>query len=124
MNRLFHAGELHTLVNNVGINIRKPTLEYTVVDVQTLLSVNLASAFHLSQLCFPLLQATGNASVLFVSSVAGGPLAMKSGCIYAMTKGTPTLLRSLHTCTGWVFDTFVLSFGDGHDVLVAHVFWQ
>ena len=85
------SGELHGLINNVGINIRKPTLQYTAADVQTLLSVNLASAFHLSQLCYPQLQAADNASVLFMSSVAGGPLAMKSGCVYAMTKGAAAL---------------------------------
>ena len=90
-------GELHALINNVGINIRKPTLQYTAADVQTLLSVNLASAFHLSQLCYPQLQAADNASVLFMSSVAGGPLAMKSGCVYAMTKGAAAL--NAFSCT-------------------------
>jgi Tropinone reductase 1 len=34
-----------------------------------------------------MLKASGDASVMFNSSVAGGPTAMKSGAIYAMTKG-------------------------------------
>jgi hypothetical protein len=82
-----HAGQLHVLVNNVGTNIRKPTVEYTEADFQALLSSNLSSAFHLTQLCHDMLKAAGAACVLFNSSVAGGPLAMKSGSIYAMTKG-------------------------------------
>ena len=42
------------------------------------------------QLCHPLLKAsadaTGDAVVLFNSSVAGGPLALMSGTIYGLTK--------------------------------------
>lgn len=56
-------------------------------DWNRLLSVNLESAFALSQLCHPLLKAQGgDAVVLFNSSVAGGPTALGSGVIYAMTK--------------------------------------
>lgn len=43
------------------------------------MSTNLESAFHLCQLCYPLLKASGDGCVLFDSSVAGGPTAMKSG---------------------------------------------
>ena len=55
-----------------------------------LLSANLESSFALCQLCHPLLKAsadaTGDAVVLFNSSVAGGPLALMSGSIYGLTK--------------------------------------
>jgi Tropinone reductase 1 len=47
---------------------------------------NLESAFHLSQLCRPLLAAAGSSCILFNSSVSGGPLAMFSGTLYAMSK--------------------------------------
>eukprot|EP00955_Chlamydomonas_euryale_P101128 365325-Chlamydomonas_euryale.AAC.26 len=67
---------LHVLVNNVGTNIRKPTVEYTSAEFQTIMSTNLESAFNLCQLCQPLLQASGNGCILFNSSVAGGPTAM------------------------------------------------
>lgn len=50
------------------------------------MSTNLDSAFHLSQLALPLLVAGGDGVVLFNSSVAGGPQAMFSGALYAMTK--------------------------------------
>lgn len=81
------AGQLHVLVNNVGTNIRKPTVQYTAAEFQALISSNISSAFHLTQLCHDMLKAAEVACVLFNSSVAGGPLAMKSGSIYAMTKG-------------------------------------
>ena len=51
-----------------------------------LLSANLESSFALCQLCHPLLKATGDAVVIFNSSVAGGPLALMSGTIYGLTK--------------------------------------
>ena len=82
------AGKLHVLVNNVGTNKRRPTLEYTPEDANAMLSANLTSAFHLTQRCHSMLQKAGDACVINMSSVSGGPLAMKSGCVYAMTKGT------------------------------------
>jgi Tropinone reductase 1 len=74
-------------VNNVGTNRRKQVLDYYQEDFEFLFSTNVYSALHLSQLCHPLLAAAGRSSIVFNSSVAGGPRAMKSGCIYAMTKG-------------------------------------
>ena len=82
-----HAGKLDVLVNNVGMNVRKPVLEYTMEDFHGLLNANLCSAFHLSQDCWRLLAQSPRASIVFISSVAGGPLAMKSGPAYAMSKG-------------------------------------
>jgi hypothetical protein len=42
----------------------------------------------LLQLAYPLLKAAEKSSIVMISSVAGGPTAMRSGTIYAMTKGT------------------------------------
>lgn len=93
------AGVLHVLVNNVGTNVRKATVEYTEADVQALLNTNLASAFHLSQLCHPFLKAAGTSCIVFNSSVGGGPLAMKSGSVYAMTKGAQPCTATPFVCT-------------------------
>jgi len=79
----------------VGTNIRKPTVAFTPEELDFVLSTNLRSAYHLCQLCHPLLQAAGGssgggggggASVVFNSSVAGGPLSMFSGTPYAMVR--------------------------------------
>lgn len=81
------GGKLDVLVNNVGSNIRKPTVSFSPDELDFLLSTNLRSAFVLCQLAHPLLRAAGvGASVVFNSSVAGGPLAMFSGTVYGMTK--------------------------------------
>jgi tropinone reductase I len=82
------AGKLHVLVNNVGTNRRKKPLEFSMDDFKFLMTVNVESAFNLCQLCHGMLKESGNGCIIFNSSVAGGPLAMKSGCVYAMTKGT------------------------------------
>jgi NAD(P)-dependent dehydrogenase (short-subunit alcohol dehydrogenase family) len=50
------------------------------------MAVNLESSFALCQLAFSLLRASGAGIVIFNSSVAGGPTAMRSGVIYGLTK--------------------------------------
>lgn len=55
-------------------------------EFQRLLSINLESAFALSQLAHPLLKASGDGIIIFNSSVAGGPTAMQSGSVYGLTK--------------------------------------
>lgn len=79
-------------MNNVGTNRRKQPLDFTKDDFEFLFNTNVHSALHLCQLCHPLLAAAKHGSIIFNSSVAGGPLAMKSGCVYAMTKGMLLML--------------------------------
>jgi len=73
------------LVNNVGTNIRKATLDYPEAEYEQLLATNLTSAFELTRLTHPLLRKAGKASVVNVGSVAGSRAVM-TGAIYAMTK--------------------------------------
>ncbi|KAI7838183.1 hypothetical protein COHA_008031 [Chlorella ohadii] len=97
------GGQLTVLFNNVGTNIRKPTEEYTQEEWSFLLSANLESAFALCQLCHPLLKASGDAVVIFNSSVAGGPTALMSGTIYGLTKAALNQLAKNLTCE-WAKD--------------------
>ncbi|GFH18731.1 tropinone reductase [Haematococcus lacustris] len=85
-------------LNNVGTNIRKPTVDYTSEEYSRLMATNLESAYHLCQVAHPLLKASGQAVVLFNSSVAGGPTAMRSGTIYAMTKAALNQLTKNLAC--------------------------
>lgn len=82
------GGALDVLVNNVGTNVRRPggTLEYSAADYGCVMGTNLESAYVMCQLCHPLLKAAGSSAILFNSSVAGGPNAMRSGTLYAMSK--------------------------------------
>mmetsp|Transcript_17549 Transcript_17549/g.45627 ORF Transcript_17549/g.45627 Transcript_17549/m.45627 type:complete len:271 (-) Transcript_17549:204-1016(-) len=91
-------GKLDILVNNVGTNIRKPTVEFTSEDFHTLLTVNLESAYNLTQLAYPLLERSGSASVVMNSSVAGGPTAMSSGTLYSMSKAAMNQLTKNLAC--------------------------
>ncbi|MBX0291616.1 SDR family oxidoreductase [Hymenobacter sp. HSC-4F20] len=77
--------QLHILVNNVGTNIRKPTLEYSEEEYRHILATNLDSAWELSRGVQPLLAAAGGGSMVNISSVAG--LAhVRTGAVYGMTK--------------------------------------
>lgn len=78
---------LDILVNNVGTNIRKKTVDYTETEFQYLLNTNLTSGFELSRLCYPLLKAASQkpASVVNISSVAG-ITHLRTGSVYALSK--------------------------------------
>jgi len=80
-----HWDSLDILVNNAGTNIRKPAVEYSSSEFDQILNTNLRSAFELTQAAYPLLKASGRASVVFVSSVSGF-VHTSSGAIYGMTK--------------------------------------
>lgn len=78
-------GSITILVNNVGSNIRKPTVDYSAADYDKVLNTNLRSAFELTQAVYPMLKAAGQSSIVFVSSVSG-LTHTSSGSLYGMTK--------------------------------------
>ncbi|RDC62569.1 SDR family oxidoreductase [Adhaeribacter pallidiroseus] len=78
-------GRLDILVNNVGTNIRKKTVAYSEKEYQLLLDTNLTSAFHLSQLLYPLLKQSAQGNIIQISSVSGLNH-LRTGAIYGMTK--------------------------------------
>ncbi|CAN6568845.1 unnamed protein product [Malus baccata var. baccata] len=95
-------GKLNILVNNVGTNIRKPTTEYTSEEYSSLMTTNLESTYHLSQLAHPLLKASGRGSIVFVSSVAG-LASIASGSIYGASKAAINQLTKNLACE-WAKD--------------------
>merc|ERR1740139_206225 len=94
--------KLDILVNNVGTNIRKPTVDYTHNDLFFVLETNLVSTYELTKLCYPLLKNGGNASVVNIGSVAG-ETCLKSGTPYAMTKAAMNQLTGNLACE-WGID--------------------
>lgn len=78
-------GSLDILVNNTGTNTRKPTADYTAADYDHVLNTNLRSAYELTQQAYPLLKASAQGNVVFVSSVSG-LTHTSSGSLYGMTK--------------------------------------
>ncbi|CAA3006810.1 tropinone reductase homolog At5g06060-like [Olea europaea subsp. europaea] len=95
-------GKLNILVNNVGTNIRKSTVDYSAEEYSYLLATNLESSYHLCQLAYNLLKASGNGSVVFISSVAG-LVDISSGSIYGATKGAMNQLTRNLACE-WAKD--------------------
>ncbi|CAN6866672.1 unnamed protein product [Brassica oleracea var. botrytis] len=96
------SGKLNILVNNVGTSVRKPTMEYTSEDYVKIMSTNLESAFHISQIAHPLLKASGVGSIVFISSVAG-LVRLSTASIYGATKGALNQLTRNLACE-WAGD--------------------
>jgi Tropinone reductase 1 len=77
--------KLDILVNNAGTNIRKKTEDYSEEEFRLIMDTNFTAAFNLSKKFLPLLKASGKASVVFNSSVAGINH-MRTGSVYGATK--------------------------------------
>ncbi len=77
--------KLDILVNNAGTNIRNKMEDYTKEQFRLIMETNFMSAFELSRKVLPLLKASGEASVVFNSSVAGINH-IRTGAVYGATK--------------------------------------
>jgi Tropinone reductase 1 len=73
------------LVNNVGTNVRKPSLAITDDEYRRVVETNLTGAWDLSRALQPRLAASGRGAIVNVSSVAG-EVSVGTGAVYAMTK--------------------------------------
>jgi gluconate 5-dehydrogenase len=79
-------GGLDVFVHAVGINNRRPLLEFTDDDWHTILTVNLSSAYWLGQAAGRLMCAQRSGRMVFISSVSG-LLAHRHHGPYAASKG-------------------------------------
>ncbi|CAF2051793.1 tropinone reductase homolog At1g07450 [Brassica napus] len=95
------GSKLNILVNNVGKFMLKPTLESTAEDFSSLMSTNLESAYHISQLAHPLLKVSGNGIIIFISSVSG--IVSGTASVYGATKGAMNQLGRNLACE-WASD--------------------
>ncbi len=73
------------LVNNVGTNIRKKTLDYSFSEYELILNTNLSPVFRICQLAYPFLKKSNGSSVINIASVAG-LTHIRTGAPYAMSK--------------------------------------
>ncbi|MDH7514973.1 MAG: SDR family oxidoreductase [Bacteroidota bacterium] len=76
---------LDILVNDVGTNIRKRTVEYTDEEYEFLWHTNLTSAFSLCRLCYERLKRSPAASIVNIGSTAG-LTTVRTGAPYAVSK--------------------------------------
>ncbi|KAK7305779.1 hypothetical protein VNO77_43690 [Canavalia gladiata] len=76
--------------------------QYTTEEYSELTTINLDSAFHLCQLAYPLLKASGMGSIVFISSVAG-VVGLGTGSVYAACKAAINQLTKYLACE-WAKD--------------------
>ena len=76
---------LDVLVNNVGTNVRQPSLAVTEADYRRILDTNVTCAWDLARALHPRLAASGRGAIVNVGSVAG-QVSVGTGAVYAMSK--------------------------------------
>ena len=96
------GGKVHTLINNVGTNVRKPVLEQTEEEFHTMMRTNVDSAYFLSKLFYDILDKDGGggavgASIVNVSSAAGVQ-SSGTGAVYGMTKAAVNQFTKALAC--------------------------
>jgi hypothetical protein len=81
-------GRIDTLINNAGVFIPKPFIDYSEADFATMIAVNLAGFFHLSSKAAPwMLRARSGHIVAITAAIAEQPTASVSAALASMTKG-------------------------------------
>lgn len=82
-------GSIEALVNNAGIFIARPFLEYTTEDFRKLASTNLDGFIHVTQLTARqmLTQKPGGSIVSITASIADHPIATLNASVAMITKG-------------------------------------
>jgi NAD(P)-dependent dehydrogenase (short-subunit alcohol dehydrogenase family) len=90
-------GRVDTLVNNAGIFIAKPFLEYTLEDFDTALSINLGGFFHVTQKAVERMSAQGSGHVVNVTTtLVENALSSVPSALASLTKGgTAAVIKSL-----------------------------
>ena len=89
-------GRLDGLLNNAGyMGPLMPFQTMTIEHWQKVLQINLTAGFALTKYCFPLMQESQNASVIFTSSTAGRKAFAYSGAYTVAKHGIETLMQVL-----------------------------
>jgi tropinone reductase I len=89
---------VHGLINNVGINVRKPILEQTPEEYYTMTRTNMDAAYFLCRSFADLLLVQdGTATIVNVSSAAGVQ-SSGTGAAYGMTKAALNQLTKILAC--------------------------
>jgi NAD(P)-dependent dehydrogenase (short-subunit alcohol dehydrogenase family) len=90
-------GRVDTLVNNAGIFIPKPFVDYTEADFTAMVAVNLAGFFHISQKAVPWMLRAGSGHVVSITATIGEhPTTSLPAALASLTKvGLNAVTRAL-----------------------------
>jgi NAD(P)-dependent dehydrogenase (short-subunit alcohol dehydrogenase family) len=81
-------GRIDTLINNAGIFIPKPFVDYSVQDFTSMIGVNLSGFFHISQLAAARMLHAGSGHIVNITAaIAAQPLAVLPAALTVLTKG-------------------------------------
>ena len=95
-------GRLDVLINNAGINIRKPVESLALAEWRQVIDTNLTSAFLASRACHPIMKKQGGGKVINIGSMMS-IFGLPSGPAYAASKGgIVQLTRAM--AAGWAVD--------------------
>jgi 2-deoxy-D-gluconate 3-dehydrogenase len=95
-------GRLDVLVNNAGMNIRKPPHEVSLAEWRLVLDTNLTGAFLLSRVAYPVMKSQGGGKIINIGSmmsIFGGHFAPAYG---ASKGGLVQLTKSM--ASAWARD--------------------
>ena len=83
-----HFGRVDSLVNNAGVFLSRPFVEYTEADFARLISVNLAGFFHVTQRAAAQMLGQGSGHIVNITtSLVDHPLSAVPAAMASLTKG-------------------------------------